>query len=75
MLNVVIRPVLAQWHPMLLDYENTKESTVSPLTHERQWEKGDELRRVLNEVREVLIAYANVLAQVADVPSLIVTRA
>jgi hypothetical protein len=62
MLNVVIRPVLAQWHPMLL-------------THERQWEKGDELRRVLNEVREVLIAYANVLAQVADVPSLIVTRA
>jgi len=75
MLNVVIRPVLAQWHPMLLDYENTKESTVSPLTHERQWEKGDELRRVLNEVREILIAYANVLAQVADVPSLIVTRA
>ena len=23
-LNVVIRPVLAQWHPMLLDYEHTK---------------------------------------------------
>jgi hypothetical protein len=54
---------------------NTKESTVSSWAHERQWEKGEELRRILNEVREVLIAYANVLAQVADVPSLIVTRA
>jgi hypothetical protein len=75
MLNVIIRPVLAQWHPMLLDYEHTKESTVSPLIHERQWDKGEELRHVLNEVREVLIAYANILAQVADVPSLIVTKA
>jgi hypothetical protein len=72
-LNVVIRPVLAKWHPLLLDYENTKAPTVSPLAHEREWDQHEALRRALNEVRNVLIEYANVLAQVADVPSLIVT--
>ena len=48
---------------------------MSPLAYERQWDKSEELRRVLNEVRGVLIEYANLLAQVADVPSLIVDRA
>jgi hypothetical protein len=70
-LNVSLRPVLARWHPLLLDYEHTKEALVSPLEHERRWEQGEELRRVLNEVRGVLIDYANLLAQVAGVPSLI----
>jgi len=74
-LNVVIRPVLANWHPLLLDYENTKEPTVSSLAHERHWDKSEELRRALNDVRGVLIEYANVLAQVTDVPSLIVNSA
>ena len=74
-LNVVIRPVLANWHPLLLDYENTKGPTVSSLAHARQWDKSEELRRALNEARGVLIEYANVLAQVADVPSLIVNSA
>jgi hypothetical protein len=73
-LNTVLRPVLAKWHPLLLDYENTKDSTISPLEHERQWEKHEELRQVLNEVRGVLIEYAELLAQVAGVPSLIVKR-
>ena len=73
-LNVSLRPVLAKWHPLLHDYEHTKEASVSPLEHERRWDKSEELRRVLNEVRGVLIDYANLLAQVADVPSLIVER-
>ncbi len=73
-LNTVLRPVLAKWHPLLLDYESTKDSTISPLEHERQWEKHEELRQVLNEVRGVLIEYAELLAQVAGVPSLIVKR-
>jgi hypothetical protein len=73
-LNVSLRPVLAKWHPLLLDYEHTKEGSVSPLEHERRWDKSGELRGVLNEVRGVLIDYANLLAQVADVPSLIVNR-
>jgi hypothetical protein len=73
-LNVVLRPVLAKWHPLLLDYESTKKSSGSPLEHERQWDKYEELRQVLNDVRGVLIEYANLLAQVADVPSLIIQR-
>lgn len=73
-LNTVLRPVLAKWHPLLLDHESTKDSTISPLEHESQWEKHEELRQVLNEVRSVLIEYAELLAQVAGVPSLTVKR-
>jgi len=73
-LNAVLRPVLAKWHPLLLDYESTKESSVSPLEHERQWDKNEELRGVLKDVRGVLIEYANLLAQVIDIPSLIIQR-
>ena len=73
-LNTVLRPVLAKWHPLLLDYESTRDSNLSPLEHERQWEKYEELQQVLNNVRSVLIEYANLLAQVAGVPSLIVER-
>ena len=70
-LNGELRPVLAKWHPLLLDYENTKGSSVLPLEHERKWDKSKELRQVLNEVRSVLIQYANVLAKVAGVTSLV----
>jgi len=73
-LNLVLRPVLAKWHPLLLDYESTKNSTVSPIVHERKWDKHEELRQTLNEVRGKIIEYANLLAQVADVPSLIIQR-
>ncbi len=71
-LNGVLRPVLAKWHPLLLDYENTKPSSTSAVEHERQWEKGAELRQELNNIRRVLIEYANLLANVAGVPSLII---
>lgn len=71
-LNSVLRPVLATWHPLLLDYENAKSNQISTSEHEKKWDKNDELRNVLNDVRLVIIEYANVLAQVADVPSLII---
>jgi hypothetical protein len=73
-LNLVLRPVLAKWHPLLLDYESTKPQMISPVTYEKQWEYAENLRQVLNEVRFVLIEYANILAEVADVPSLIANR-
>ena len=73
-LNAVLRPVLAKWHPLLVDYESTKPSTVSPLEHEMRWEKHDELRGELNVVRMVLTEYANLLTQVAGVPPLTVKR-
>jgi hypothetical protein len=64
-------PVLAKWHPLLLAYENTKEKHVSPLEHEKRSDTYEELRQVLNDTRNVLTQYANLLAQAADVPSLI----
>ncbi|HID06522.1 MAG TPA: hypothetical protein EYP10_05175 [Armatimonadetes bacterium] len=73
-LNTVLRPVLAKWHPLLLDYESTKDNTISPLEHERRWEEYEELRQVLNDVRRILIEYADLLAEVAGVPPLIVER-
>lgn len=73
-LNVVLRPVLAKWHPLLLDYESTKESSISPLEHERNWDKYEELQNILNGVRAELIEFTNLLAKVADVPPLVFER-
>ncbi len=54
-LNGVLRPVLAYWHPKLLDYENTKGDGVSALQHERRWECAEELRGVLNTIRPIML--------------------
>ena len=61
-LNRVLRPVLAKWHPLLSDYY---------LEHEKKWEYAAELRNTLNETRLILIDWANILEEVAEVPSLI----
>lgn len=73
-LNTVLRPVLSKWHPILLDYEHRKSSNCSITEHEKNWEKHEELRKILNETRFILIQYADLLAQVADVPLLILDR-
>lgn len=73
-LNTVIRPVLAKWHPMLEDYESERPEGTSRLKHERQWEYNKELRDVLEETRGILLQYADTLAQVAEVRSLIIPR-
>jgi hypothetical protein len=73
-LNTVLRPVLSKWHPILLEYEQKRESSTSIIEHERSWEKNRELREALNRNRFVLIQYSNLLAQVADVPLLVIER-
>jgi hypothetical protein len=73
-LNLVLRPVLAKWHPLLLDYESKKPDSLSPLEHERNWDRYDELRKVLEDTRGSMNQYANSLAAVAGVPSLIIQR-
>ncbi len=69
-INFSLRPVLATWHPLLIDYEHTRDPSVSAYAHERPWERSAELRQVLSETQHVLRAYAHILAQVADVPQL-----
>lgn len=66
-LNRVLRPLLAIWHPSLSDYEDRRPPEVTAAEWERRWEENDKLRADLNEVRKVLVRYADLLAQVADV--------
>jgi hypothetical protein len=73
-LNTVLRPVVSKWHPILLDYEHKKPHDVSSMEHERSWEKNKELRETLNQTRFILIQYSDLLAQVADVPLLVIER-
>jgi hypothetical protein len=70
-LNIQIRPFLAKWHPLLLDWEAKRPENRSAKEHEDTWELSGELRQELNELRKNLTAYANLLADACDVPSLI----
>lgn len=73
-LNAVLRPVLSKWHPLLLDYEATKPDSISPFEYEKKWDKNKALREELNRVRLILFQYADLLAEVANVPSLVTKR-
>lgn len=70
-LNKVLRPTLAKWHPMLLDWEQKRPSETTITEHENNWELNDELRKELNDIRLNLIEYANVLGEVSGVANLI----
>ncbi len=63
MLNSVLRPVLAKWHPLLLDHESLRDEDTSPLQHERDWDKSQELREVIQELRRELAQFSEVLGQ------------
>ena len=67
-LNYSLRPLLAKWHPLLLNYEKNRESSVSIVDHEKKWNKYKELRGEIERVRSELNEYANLLANVANVP-------
>jgi hypothetical protein len=66
-LNRVLRPVLATWHPLLLDYGSTRPEGTSQTEWELAWSRNRELRDVLDEVRGTLVQYADLLAEVADI--------
>ncbi len=70
-LNTALRPLLAKWHPELLNYENARPNDISPLEHERAWEHHDTLRQELAKIRLCLTQYANLLGQVAGVQPLV----
>jgi hypothetical protein len=71
-LNYVLRPFLTRWHTKLSDWEATNTESISTVEHERNWSEGENMRLELNKIRIYLIEYANLLAEVAGVPSLIV---
>jgi hypothetical protein len=72
LLNLVLRPTLAKWHPLLSEYESLRASAISTTEHEQDWSKNSELREDINKTRLMLMHYSNLLAEVAQVPSLII---
>jgi hypothetical protein len=66
-LNQVLRPLLAYWHPLLLAYEHTRPPSLSPVDHERAWERDSELREALDEVRTTVRQYSYLLARAAGI--------
>jgi hypothetical protein len=69
-LNEVLRPLLAKWHPLLSDWESRRPSDVSQLEHERRWPENAGLREELDAIRPTLSQYAAMLADAARVPRL-----
>lgn len=66
-LNQVIRPLLAQWHPALSHWEEQRPPDASPIQHERSWAEAKKLRRELEVTRKTLIEYCGALAVLAGV--------
>ncbi len=69
-LNKVLRPLLAKWHPILEDYEKQRPASISITEHERNWEYADVLRAEIETIRKTMIEYADVLAEVSEVSKL-----
>ncbi|MFD9418496.1 hypothetical protein ACFWC9_27790 [Streptomyces goshikiensis] len=73
-LNLSIRPLLTRWHPLLTAHEARRGDQVDPVGHERRWERAEELRREIEQVRQVLLSLAQALNEVAGVGDLITVR-
>ncbi|WP_326723037.1 MULTISPECIES: hypothetical protein [unclassified Streptomyces] len=71
MLNYGVRPLLARWHPALEDWETRRPSDRSRRDHERAWSEANSLRAALDDTRQALTAYADLLATACGVPNLL----
>lgn len=70
LLNVVLRPFLARWHPALDDWETKRPPGTSRKDHERACPEADKLRRDLDSLRTTVAEYAALLATACGVPDL-----
>jgi hypothetical protein len=70
-LNRVLRPLLASWHPRLTAYESRRPEGRDPVAWEREWEHAEALRGEIAEVRRALTSLARTLQEVAGVSDLI----
>ncbi|MEM9608913.1 MAG: metallophosphoesterase [Actinomycetota bacterium] len=69
-LNEILRPKLARWHPRLKKYEEHKPEPVGTFDWEERWPDADECRADLTEVRTEIRAYIDTLAQITGTPEL-----
>lgn len=76
MLNGVVRPLLAKWHPRLARHEEARPDGVGPFAHEAAWSDAEELRQDMDAARDRLEPFARLFETVCDIhPSLIPVRA
>ena len=66
MLNLVLRPLLTEWHPRLQSWER-----INPSEPEAHWPDRANFLLALQRTREQLNQYAGLFAEVADVPELL----
>ena len=72
LMNGILRPLLAQWHPRLTIYEEQRPSGVGAFTHEEAWEYGPALRKDLANARAKVRPFAVLYETVCDIqPSLV----
>jgi hypothetical protein len=71
LLNAVLRPILSKWHPELQRWEAARPADQSIAEHEQAWPYNEELRNVLDQLRGLLLRYAELLATVCEAPALI----
>jgi hypothetical protein len=69
-LNNALRPLLSVWHPRLQDYEDQRPATTTRVEWEASWGEIKSLREAIDEVRTTINQYADLLAEVAEVPNL-----
>ena len=69
-LNNALRPLLSVWHPRLQDYEDQRPATTTRVEWEMSWSEVSSLRQAIDEVRTTINQYADLLAEVAEVPNL-----
>jgi len=60
-LNRAPGPLLARWHPELGHYESMRPAGVSPLEHERNWDKAKELGKLRVAGKDYEVADGDVL--------------
>ena len=65
MLNLVLRPLLTEWHPKLHSWERDNQHL-----DESEWDGRSDFLNALTETKVQLEQYADLFAEVADVPEL-----
>lgn len=69
-LNLELRPLLARWHPLLEQWEASRPADRARTMHEDAWPDAAQLRDALEQTRQHLVRYADLLAAAAQVPPL-----
>jgi len=65
-LDLILRPFMMKWHPLLAEYERTRKEFDSPQDHEKKWARYEEFNKAMSEVSEAMMHYVNLLALASD---------